>query len=125
MCRELQQDINMKQNLIQRLFNPKMGEMEVITVRTPSGEYQHKVLLNGILEVSKAEVEEAQRKNIELYHEIDKAPYIADNVLTLEDVRTRIIKKNYTQKKSEFTFPYYVPREDEESKPHSTSIVLI
>jgi hypothetical protein len=117
----------MRQNLIQRLFNPKTGEMEVITVRTLSGDYQHKVFLNGILEVSKAEIEEVQRKNIELYHEIEKAePYITDPVITLECIRTIVTKKNYTQKKSEFTYPQYAPREDEESiSPHSTSIVLM
>jgi hypothetical protein len=114
----------MRQNLIQKLLNIKLGEMEVITVRTPSNEYHHQVYLTGEIEVSKAEVEEAQRKNIELYQSLEKTePYIQSPVITLDSVRTRVVKKNYTQTKSEFTFPHYIPKEDEENKSHSTSIV--
>jgi hypothetical protein len=105
-------------NLLERMFKPRIGEMEVITVRTPEGGYHHQVILNGQIDVSKAEVEEAMRKNTELYQSLNEAPPITDPVIALEDVRTRVVKRNYTTK-SEFTFPKYIPKEEN----HSTSIV--
>jgi hypothetical protein len=44
-----------------------LGEMEVVTVRAPSGKYRQYVWLRGTMSVTQAEVEEAQRESIKKY----------------------------------------------------------
>jgi len=78
------------------------GEMEVVTVRTPEGRYHHKVILNGIIEVSKAEIEEAQAKNIQEYGQEMKR--LSRSTVIVKDVRTFVLK-NYAEKRREFTYP--------------------
>jgi hypothetical protein len=80
------------------------GEMEVVTVRTPSGKYTHKVFLRPTIIVTQAEIEEAQKINVQLYGDEMKR-LSRSKVIVVEDVRTFIEKKNYTEKRRYFTYP--------------------
>ncbi len=99
------------ENLTEKVSERKTGEMEVVTVRTPSNGYTHHVILSGIIEVSKAEIEEAQRKNIQLYEQEMKR--LSGTSAVVENVRTLVY---YTEKlkptRRELTYPMLTEQGD-------------
>jgi hypothetical protein len=90
--------------LLEGIFGRRRGVFEVVTVRTPSGEYlRPRVNVSGNIEVSQAEIEEAQLKNIREY--ADKMRRLRGSSLAIESVSTFVIKKDYNKKVTEITYP--------------------
>jgi hypothetical protein len=79
-------------SFIGKLFNRKTGELEVITVRTPSGEYDHHATITGTTQFSKEDIEELERRNVEEYNYVTRR---LDGSLFVSNVTSFI--KNYLQ----------------------------
>ena len=78
-------------NLLQRMFNRQTGELEVVTVRTPFGTYDHSTREGGDITSTRAEIEEMKRKNIECYEALLER--LDDNSLFIGSVTSYI--RNY------------------------------
>jgi len=66
------------------MFNRQTGELVVVTVRTPSGRYEHVIRQGGDIESKRAVVEEMKRKNVERYESDMNG--LDDNSLFVESV---------------------------------------
>lgn len=106
----------MRQNLIQRIFNRQIGELEVVTVRTPFGTYDHVSREGGDITSTRKDVEEMQRKNMELYEAL--LGKLDDNSFVIDSVTS--YNRNYRNGNESGT---YFRLRKVEDKSHSTSIV--
>jgi hypothetical protein len=57
-------------NLLERLFNRQTGELEVVTVRTPEGTYNHQAKPRGDIKFTAAEIVDMVGKNIDFYESL-------------------------------------------------------
>jgi hypothetical protein len=71
-------------NLLKRMFNKQTGELEVVTVRTPFGTYEHVAREGGEIKSARAKIEEMKRKNIECYEALLER--LDDNSLFIDSV---------------------------------------
>ncbi len=101
-------------NLLGRLFNRQTGELEVVTVRTPEGRYDHHSSILGNVQFSMAEIEELERKNISQY-ELDMMELRNSTHLSVENVRSFVVQDNQAGRKV-VTYATYCIKEAEQNR---------